>query len=304
MIVQTKSFVRNGKEDQILKEWGVHNKLRRQEQIRLIRQGSHKIHSLESDQMETSKDGKPFALLTTQESEYPSWVAPPLATSHYAMGGIQPWGKAQSWNKKEKKRNKPVKFLVQMVIAATLFLGTTLAIQHQTKVGQMLTSGLQQQMDVSTIAKFVDQVVGENATVLPAFVGTFLDQAKPDGKSSAGWQVPSKGKVFLPYTAERKGMVLQLVPNEQVHVARDGWVSFVGTKEGLGQTVIVEHEDGSESWYGFLDQPAIKAKAAMKKGDVIGKAEDKQGQSFLYFAIQKQNTWLDPTKVISFGAPN
>ncbi|WP_177239638.1 M23 family metallopeptidase [Thermoactinomyces sp. DSM 45891] len=288
-----------------MKEWGVYNKSRRQEQIRLIRQGSHKINSAQPDQMEiSSEDRAPVALLTTQEGEYPSWVAPPLTASSYAMGGMQPWGKAKPWNKKEKKRNKPVKFLVQMVIAATLFLGTTLAVQHQTKVGQMLTSALQHNMDVSTIAKLIDQVVGENATVLPAFVGTFLEQAKPGDQLGTSWQVPSKGRVFLPYTSERKGMVLQLVQNEQVHVARDGWVSFVGTKEGLGQTVIVEHEDGSESWYGFLDRPTIKAKAAMKKGDVIGKAEDKQGQSFLYFAIQKQNTWLDPTKVISFGSPN
>lgn len=290
-----------------MQEWGVQNKRRRQEQIRLIRQGFHQTNQtqLENDQIHLlAEDQKPVALLSTQDIEPPSWVSPPPPLRNIdSLEVIQPWEKPKSW-KKQTKGNKPAKFLIQMLIAASLFLGTTIAVQYQTQLGKMITSGLQQKMDVSMVAKIVDQVVGDNATVLPTFVGFIQEKKNPPAQSTANWQVPSKGEIYLPFTIERKGMVLRVANDEAVQIVGDGWVSFVGKKEGLGNTVIVEHEDGSESWYGFLDKLSIKAKSVVKKGDLLGKTEEKQGQHFLYFAIYKQNTWLDPTKVISFDASN
>lgn len=287
-----------------MQEWGVENKKRRQEQIRLIRQGSHKMNQPENDQIDSYSDiRKPVALLSTQDIEPPNWVSPPPPLREIdSLEPIQAWERPKPW-KKQTEGNKPAKFLIQMLIAATLFFGTTIAVQYQTQLGQMITGGLQQKMDISMVVKIVDQVLGDHVTVLPAFVGT-IQEKKNQPALSASWQMPTKGDIYLPFTTERKGMVLRLTNDAEVQVVRDGWVAFVGNKEGLGNTVIVEHEDGSESWYGFLIKPSIKAKEVVKKGDVLGKTAEKHGQHFLYFAIHKQNTWLDPTKVISFGASN
>ena len=51
-----------------------------------------------------------------------------------------------------------------------------------------------------------------------------------------------------------------------------GLVTFVGTKEGFGNTVIVQHADKSYTWYGNLADFDVSVYQYIDKGVPVGKA--------------------------------
>ena len=77
-----------------------------------------------------------------------------------------------------------------------------------------------------------------------------------------------------------------------------------GVKEGLGKTVVVQHADKTETWYGNLDEIDVKLYEYVEKRQVVGTVsgstgEDKSKGKY-YFAIKKDDKFIDPIQVIRF----
>jgi stage IV sporulation protein FA len=77
-------------------------------------------------------------------------------------------------------------------------------------------------------------------------------------------------------------------------------VTFAGYKKGFGNMIIVRHKGKSETRYGWLDDFKVKEKEWVKNGQVLGNVALTQGQPLLYFAIEKDGKYIDPSGVISF----
>nr|WP_231563662.1 M23 family metallopeptidase [Anoxybacillus sp. KU2-6(11)] len=80
----------------------------------------------------------------------------------------------------------------------------------------------------------------------------------------------------------------------------EGIVVFAGVKEPYGKTVIVQHADGSETWYGKLSAISVKLYDFIEAGKEVGKAEENDQKRIFYFAIKKGDHFIDPVQVISF----
>lgn len=272
-----------------MQEWGQNIKKRREEQMRLIRQGMHK------SSRQTEKEYSPNLTLFTTDTENPAWFPPPPLKNSVPDAVFPSQSQILKSGQKTKKKSWKYKILIQSVIAAGLFLGTTLIHQQpyaSSMVKSVVTSIWEKDLNFVVVSNWYKQVVGNDPSILPVF------SKQKEVAPTAIWKAPAKGKLLLPFTTDRNGIVIHLLQNDPVKAAADGWVSFVGKKEGLGETVIIQHKDGSETWYGFLEKLSVKQKAVVKQGDSIGKTATKKEQHFVYFAIKKNNKWIDPVGVV------
>jgi stage IV sporulation protein FA len=191
---------------------------------------------------------------------------------------------------KKKKKSKNV-FLIQMVAASVLFLVTLLGTRYPV-TEEWIATAWNQKMPYEKWSALYQEIVGSRPTLLPAFSN--------EKKQVEKWAAPVKGKVVLSFNEQRKGIVIQTTGKVPVTAAKTGKITFVGEKTGIGQTVIVLHEDGKETWYGFLGNIQLKVKDEVKKGQTIGEVTPRSNQFFVYVALQENGQFIDPTGIIPF----
>ena len=85
------------------------------------------------------------------------------------------------------------------------------------------------------------------------------------------------------------GIKLSLDNNYSIPIIRSGIVIFIGNKEGLNNTVIVEDENGIDYIYGNLSKINVKIYDYVKENDYLGEALD----NTLYLVFQKGDKYLD-----------
>lgn len=95
----------------------------------------------------------------------------------------------------------------------------------------------------------------------------------------------------LSYKLQEKyldGVKLQVDKNYLVPINESGIVVFIGEKEGYGNTVIIQRFDGIDEWYGNIDNVNIKLYDYVKKGEVLGEANNT-----LYLVYKKDGNILN-----------
>jgi murein DD-endopeptidase MepM/ murein hydrolase activator NlpD len=107
--------------------------------------------------------------------------------------------------------------------------------------------------------------------VLPS-IGTpdAADVPAVDGRvtSQFGWRRD-------PFTGQAKfhrGVDLAAAYGQEVQAARAGRVVFSGEQGGYGNTVVVEHQDGTKSRYAHLSAILVSKGAAIGAGEAVGRA--------------------------------
>lgn len=117
--------------------------------------------------------------------------------------------------------------------------------------------------------------------------------------SNFGWRVH-------PITGEQsfhRGVDLAVPKGTPVHTIGDGVVTWAGNRGHSGQTVIVRHNDGSESIYGHLEKIQVAEGSTISSGQVLGLSGN-TGRStgpHLHFEILSGGHAVDPARLISLG---
>lgn len=92
------------------------------------------------------------------------------------------------------------------------------------------------------------------------------------------------------------GLDLAANMGEPIKAARDGEVLLAGTVNGYGETVILRHEDGTQTLYGHASRLLVKAGERVRQGEVIAEVGS-TGRStgpHLHFEIIVNSKPLDP----------
>jgi len=89
------------------------------------------------------------------------------------------------------------------------------------------------------------------------------------------------------------GVKLIVGENYLVPSLNDGVVVFTGYKENYGNVVIINQSDGTDLWYGNLDNINVKLYDNIKKGQYIGNVKNE-----LYLVFKKNGNILDYEKYI------
>lgn len=193
--------------------------------------------------------------------------------------------------------------LMQIMFSIILFLIVGIIFkntgEHTAKAQNFIKHVYQDEFQFAAAKDWYEDKFGKPLALLPK------DKQQKEQKKeevSEVFAVPANGKVFETFSTNGKGIVIETGKEEDVETAKDGYVVFAGKKDDLGLTVIIQHSDEQESWYGNLKEidKSIKLYNYVDSGTRLGKvSENEDGKSGkFYFAIKKDKSFIDPSKVI------
>ncbi|SEN34471.1 M23 family metallopeptidase [Lihuaxuella thermophila] len=258
----------------MLREWSQNVRKRREKQVRLIKQG----------------------MVPPVHHSVRSWAGE-WETPREKIPEPAPWNRFVPEGEKVKRRERRLMF---QVTAAAILLVFTFILFHSDSPAlepaeQFATEVMTRDFNFAGLSDWYKQYVGGNPAILPAF----LKNDEPGNQQTLPqWRVPVKGKIILPFDEKRKGLVIRTAARAEVVAAAEGWVTFAGHKEGLGNTVIIRHAGGRETWYGWLQNLHVKERDWVKSGERIGEVGETKGQSLIYVAMKKDNQFVNPAGVI------
>ena len=87
----------------------------------------------------------------------------------------------------------------------------------------------------------------------------------------------------------KKGIKLKVTNNYMVPVIESGVIVFIGEKDDIGNTIIVEQINGVETLYGNVNISNIKLYDYVEKGELLGEVKGE----YLYLNFQKDGEYLD-----------
>ncbi|HEK9103392.1 M23 family metallopeptidase [Bacillus pfraonensis] len=190
-------------------------------------------------------------------------------------------------------------FLFKFLLAAILVLSVAILFKNapasfdgaKTVVKQIM----QEEFQFATVSKWYEDQFGKPLAFLPA-------NEKKQSAQQKDYAVPALGKVMQSFQKDGQGVFVQTAANTAVESVNEGVVIFAGKKEEYGNIVEIQHADGTESWYGNLGETSVKLYDYVEKKQKIGtvgsSADNKNGK--FYFAIKKNEKFIDPIQVISF----
>ncbi|MBN2038557.1 MAG: peptidoglycan DD-metalloendopeptidase family protein [Spirochaetes bacterium] len=101
---------------------------------------------------------------------------------------------------------------------------------------------------------------------------------------------------FLHGMAFHNGIDINGKTGDPIYPAREGIISFTGWKQNLGLTIIIQHLDGYESYYGHCSAIDVKAGDMVNKKQIIGKigSTGRSTGSHLHFMIKRHGKLINP----------
>ncbi|MBF8419413.1 M23 family metallopeptidase [Heyndrickxia coagulans] len=114
------------------------------------------------------------------------------------------------------------------------------------------------------------------------------------------YAMPVSGKVLTSFTADGRGVTIETKPGASVKAMSGGTVIFAGKKPKLGNTVIIQHADSTETWYANLSKIDVGQYDSLKTGEKVGTARSSGEKGEFYFALKKDGGFIDPIQVIKF----
>ena len=133
---------------------------------------------------------------------------------------------------------------------------------------------------------FVRDLVPESALV-------FLDISAQSAFS------PVEGMITHSYSADQPWIIYQCAPAAEVRAFEPATVSAVTQLSSGDWGILLDHGDGLESIYAYLEEVCIQTGDRISAGDVLGKASS-NGATDVYFELRKNGTAIDPAERLSF----
>lgn len=190
------------------------------------------------------------------------------------------------------------KFFLKTMASVLLAVGVAVMFQSNTTMSQQVQSLVKRTMErefqFAQVSKWYEERFGAPLT--------FLNKEDKSTDNQSEYAIPASGKVLENFQTNGQGILVETAADAEVEAIDEGRVVFVGDKDQLGKSVVIQHADGSESWYGKLKDISISIYQTVKKGETIAKVSNEESgdAGTYYLAIKKDDTFIDPSQVISF----
>lgn len=148
---------------------------------------------------------------------------------------------------------------------------------------------------------FVEQMLQDEYELL-ADQKAFL-AALPTRKPVVGYFTNGFGIRRSPFGGRVKmheGLDIANQPGTAIRAPADGVVVFTSTKPGYGQTLIIDHGYGLETWYGHTRKILVNRGQKIRRGDTIAQLGN-SGRStgpHLHYEVRVHGTPVDPLSYI------
>lgn len=148
---------------------------------------------------------------------------------------------------------------------------------------------------------YVEQMLQDQYELL-ADQKSFLS-ALPTRRPAIGYFTSGFGIRVSPFGGRSKmheGLDIANRPGTQIKAPADGVVIFANTKSGYGQTVILDHGYGLETWYGHTKKILVTKGQKVKRGDTVALLGN-SGRStgpHVHYEVRVHGTPVDPLSYI------
>ncbi|MDQ0214559.1 stage IV sporulation protein FA [Oikeobacillus pervagus] len=192
--------------------------------------------------------------------------------------------------------------MMKILGAALLVLSTAIIMQNPSPIfddgKKLVEHSMKKEFQFAAIGDWYEQQFGKPLAFLPT---------KNEGKHVAdqenqAYALPASGRIVEKFEADGKGVMIEIGKDEKVEAMNSGLVIFAGKKKDLGNTVIIQHPDKTETWYGHLQSIAVHQYDRVEAGKTVGSVKEREeGQTGeFYFAMKKGDDFIDPIQVITF----
>ncbi len=93
----------------------------------------------------------------------------------------------------------------------------------------------------------------------------------------------------------KNGFKLSLNAGEIINVITSGIIVYIGPKDDLGNTVIVQGNDGVDIWYSNITDTDIKVYDYIESGAILGTANS----NYIYLTLNKDGKYLNYEEYLS-----
>ncbi len=127
--------------------------------------------------------------------------------------------------------------------------------------------------------------------------------ALPTRRPAIGYFTSGIGLRRSPFGGQEKmheGLDIANHPGTPIHATADGTVSFANVRAGYGQTVIIDHGYGLETWYAHNRKIMVKSGQRVRRGDSIAQLGN-SGRStgpHLHYEVRVNGTPVNPLSYI------
>jgi stage IV sporulation protein FA len=193
-------------------------------------------------------------------------------------------------------------FKILASICLVLIVGILFKNQSPTllKARTVVENTMQTDFQFAAVSDWYETKFGKPLALLP-----FMEKESPKNDTNVDqpqYALPASGRIIEDFAHNGQGIMIETGKDESVEALNEGIITFAGVKEGYGNTVIVQHSDNTETWYGQLATIEVSLWTFIEKGTKLGLAtssEDGMKSSF-YLAVKKENDFIDPIQVIRF----
>lgn len=195
-------------------------------------------------------------------------------------------------------------FLFKVLASACLVLIVAIIYRSPSEkavsVQQYVNHTMEQEFQFAAVSDWYEDQFGKPLALLPA--KNTDEGSENEVASGSQYALPASGKILEDFGDNGQRIMIEIAKGAGVEAMNEGLVHFVGMKEGFGKTVIVQHGDKSETWYGNLDKIDVNLYEYISKGAKVGTAMDSEDglKGSFYFAIKKGDDFVDPVQVIKF----
>ncbi|QDI91026.1 M23 family metallopeptidase [Salicibibacter halophilus] len=208
-------------------------------------------------------------------------------------------GQQPSNPRKEKMKQR---FFIQWLGALAIFLLTAMIVQTNVPLSadtrQAALNLYENEFQFAAVSNWYEDQFGRPLALFPE------DQThESELVDSDGYALPAAGAgIAESFSENGRALVLETMEDEEVIATRGGVVIQAGDDEDWGPVVVVQHDDGTEAWYGTLDSIDVSLYDHVDAGDSLGDVtSDNEGDSGRFtFAIRENNEYIDPNEVMSF----
>lgn len=188
--------------------------------------------------------------------------------------------------------------LFKILAAGLLFAATAVLFKAPSDklagLQNTVSSVMEKEMQFAYVTEWYEDTFGEPLAFLPVQ----KEEMPLEGEQqAAAYVTPVSGTVLETYDKNGDGLIIRIDDNKKPIAIQNGLVVYAGLKEGYGNTVIIQHSDKSESWYGNLGTMDVSLYDSVEKGQNIGAVTE---EGTMFFAIKQGDIFVDPNKVISF----
>lgn len=194
-------------------------------------------------------------------------------------------------------------FLFKVLASACLVLIVAIIYRNDSpslqQVKNFVAKSMEQDFQFAAVSDWYEEQFGQPLAVLP-FAN---EEEEPNGPSlEQEYALPATARILQDFQENGQGITIETKKGAPVTAMSEGRVRFAGIDEQFGKTVIIQHADKSETWYGNLEEINVSLYEFIKRGSDVGISSDSADGTTgtFYFAIKQGDDFVDPIQVIQF----